>query len=242
VFDLPPSLLQRLSSDDRAALERFVAGTSAELVRLYRDEVRDHREARGDDAQLFGLKLWKHLWFRLSDLFFDDPVVAIVSQDGSWCALIGPIRVGVYKLGELEGDDISCRFPDNSPTKRSYGSRNAGQWLLFEMADEESPATDPIWEYNQLTIGHFGNPRDGFQKCYVGAYVGVEADEHWAWTRRQPVGDDGELGGDLIVMPRTPYGSDGAAVRPFDEQPVEDIEVEPLHPAEPAEARADLDE
>jgi hypothetical protein len=34
------------------------------LADLYADEVADHREARGDNGQLFGMKIWTHGWFR----------------------------------------------------------------------------------------------------------------------------------------------------------------------------------
>ena len=82
---------------------RVLSRLGQELADLYIDEVADHRESRGDNGQLFGMKLWTHGWFRYEDLFADDPFIRVASENGSWALHVGRLRVGVYRQGSHVG-------------------------------------------------------------------------------------------------------------------------------------------
>ncbi len=225
---LPPELLERLEPDDADALRRLVRLVGRELHGLYRATARDHLESRGDNAQLFGMKIWTHGWFRYISLFADDPLIWIHEHKGSYALRVGPLKVGVYALGSTADEDIHVCVPDGSPTKRSYADHNSHQLALFEAdrAATRAAAASAAATLNELTIGHFGNPRDGLTKWYVGALVTDESDEQrWAWVERQDIEESDEGGGGGITFgprpdPRPP-------VTPFSEREVEDIPIEP---------------
>jgi hypothetical protein len=216
-MNLPPLLLQRLAPDEVAALHRAVAGIGEELARVYASNVEDHREARGDNAQLFGLKVWVHGRHRLSLRFDDDPHVRVADANGSYCILTSPLSIGVYKLGDSMRDDIYACFPDASPTKRAYGERNRAQLSLFDQPASSPLAPPAAAALNELIVAHFGNPREGLVKWYVGAYVIDEQGRPaWAWIVRQ------DLRGERArpIRERPP-------IVPFNARETESLEVRP---------------
>lgn len=228
---VPPALLARLKSDEAGALQMFLEDVQRELGSLYRDEVADHHEARGDDAVIFGMKLWHHLWFRLENRYFDNPLIKVVSTNRSWQVQIGPLRIGIYKLGELITDDILGRFPDNSPTKRAYAERNDIQLSMFEDNDFEEalPKSERSWRLNNLTISHFGNPRDGFAKWYFGAQTGAGASQRWDWIERQDMPNDeyGDGAKIIEIRAKSPKSPTSDSIVPFSERPIDDVPVTP---------------
>jgi hypothetical protein len=213
--NLPSGLASRLNPDERKALERFMRLALVALERVYAFNVEDYRESRGDDAALFGLKVWKHLWYALEQDLLEDAQVQLVEMKGTYEVRIGPLRIGVYGLGHSGSDDVLQRFPDTSPSKRNFGEEN--QLRLFRLEQVEAPPDESSFALDSLTLGHFGNARDGFIKCYLGAWV-VEASglHHWAWIER--IGEPGEGLEPLPVRP---------PVTPFSDQPREALEVRP---------------
>src|SRR4051812_43897626 len=97
---LPPHLLARLTPDEAAALHRAVDGIGEDLAHVYAMNVADHSEARGDNAQLFGLKVWVHGRHRFTLRFEDDDLVGVIDANGSFSILAPPFTIGVYKLGD----------------------------------------------------------------------------------------------------------------------------------------------
>jgi hypothetical protein len=215
---VPPSLANRLSEADLVALERFLGHVRETLGSVYSRNVSDYVETRGDDAQLFGLKVWKHEWYALGQAVLEDAEIQLVEANGSYAVLIGPLRVGVYGIGDYAHEDVLQRFPDTSPTKRAFG--HANQMQLFEDA-ELTVAGPEAYMANSLTIGHFGNPREGLVKWYLGAWaVDDQGRKSWLWIERQD--DPGE--GIEPLTPRPP-------VVPFNEGARETFDVRPRPPA-----------
>lgn len=226
---VPPALLSTLTAEEADGLLRALTTLAPELADLYADEVAEHREARGDNGQLFGMKLWVHGWFRYEELFADDPIVRVVAENGSWALHIGRLRVGIYRQGSHLEDDVHHDIPhSDSETKRSYGESNAAQLELFadavgrrELADAE------IGALLALTITHFGNSRDGLVKWYLGAQ---SQPGQWGWVIRQPDAEPRREDGHGGVTPLRPVGTPrpgGGQVVPFDQRPVHDVEVTP---------------
>lgn len=168
------------------ALRRALVGIGEELAAVYAADVDDHSEARGDNAQLFGLKVWVHGRYRNVLRFEDDPDVLVVDNNGSYAIRVKQFSVGVYKLGDTINDDIHACFPDASPTKRAFAERNRLQLSLFD-ATPASPLPAAVrYACNELIVGHFGNPRDGMAKWYIGASLVDELGRSsWAWVERQ---------------------------------------------------------
>lgn len=216
---MPEFLLARLSAVHLTALERLRIGIGIELAATYELEVADHHESRGDDAQLFGFKLWKHLWFRLVEHFEDDPDITIVKVENSWQIRLGPLRIGIYKNGELEDQDAQVRHPGSSPMKRSYGERNQEQLVLFDV-DAASQVQDgeAVGALNDLTVTHYGNPRDGLTKWYFGAERRSPGSVGWVWQERQPIPQLAPAMPGNVKSLRRP-----GRVPTFAEQPVEDV-------------------
>jgi hypothetical protein len=198
---IPDGLAQRLSGIDGQALLRAVDSIGEEISSVYAANVLDHRETRGDNAQLFGMKIWVHGHFRVQQRFEEDDEVQVLDSNGSYSVKVGPFSLGVYKLGDFVDDDIHASFPDASPTKRAYGERNRAQLPLFEYSPESPLPPEARYALNDLIVGHFGNSRDGLAKWYLGAFV-VDGDGRpsWAWTEKQ------QLPGDRIETgsPRPP--------------------------------------
>jgi len=214
---LPPELLERLSDEYSAALQRAVKVVGEELAANYRVNADDHKESRGDTARLFGMKIYEHQRFRLEGRFDDDTVICLDESNGSYSLLVGPLRIGVYKVGNLASEDIQYRFPEGSPTKLGYGERNQDQLTLFDAPAEGPLPAEAAYALNDLTIAHFGNPRERLVKWYIGAFVADQQNRlRWAWVRRQDV--DG-----LRVRPTRPRES----IVPYSERKPEDLTVAP---------------
>jgi hypothetical protein len=216
---IPPELAARLGGDDSSALGRFIDAAETTLRLVYEANVADYRETRGDDAQLFGLKVWKHEWYALAQELAEDESISLVENNGSYEVHIGPLRIGVYGLGHLASDDILQSFPDSSPFKRGFGEQN--QLRLFALETVERPPDASSFALNSLTLGHFGNARDGFVKGYLGAWIFNESNhKRWAWIERLDQPDEG-----VEPLPVRP------PIVPFSDRPREALEVRPRAPA-----------
>lgn len=186
--ELPSELLARLDADDAAACSRSIDAIGEELAAVYAANVNDHREARGDNAVLFGLKVWVHGDFRITGRLEDDERANVVHSNGSYSVRIGPLAIGVYKLGDTADEDIHECFPDASPTKRSYAERNRAQLTIFDLEPNSPLPPTARYALDDLLIGHFGNPREGLVRWYVGAPMTDERGvRRWAWIARQPL-------------------------------------------------------
>jgi len=208
---------------------RVLKHLGQELADLYADEVADHREARGDNGQLFGMKLWVHGWFRYEDVFADDTDVQVVPENGSWALHIGRLRIGSTGRAATSMRTCITTYPHaDSETKRSYGISNAAQLALFDGDVGRSTLDDvSIAALLQLTITHFGNSREGLVKWYVGAQ---SQPGRWGWVVRQPgaEGREKDEGGGSVtpirpVRPRRPGGD----MVPFDQRSTHDVDVTP---------------
>jgi hypothetical protein len=204
---LPPPLLARLGPATATALQGAVDAIGEELAIVHEINRRDHREARGDNAQIYGAKNYYHGRFRLEGRFDGDPAVSVIRWKGAYKVVVPPVNIGVYALGNFAEDDIHGHFPDDSPTKRDYGHHNRDQLAFFETEVESPLPPEARYGLNDLILGHFGNPREGLTKWYVGAYVMNQGGKpRWAWVERQEDPDQGvqplpERG------PIVPYGS-----------------------------------
>ncbi len=221
--ELPDPLLERLGRADGAALGRAVDGIGEELLGVYATSVDEHREARGDNALLFGIKIWVRGEFRLAGRFEDDCDIGVVRANGSYSVRVGGLSMGVYKLGDAAEEDVHSRFPEASPTKRSYAERNGAQLALFEHAPASPLPPAARYGLDELIVGHFGNPREGLVKWYVGAPTtdrrGVR---QWAWLAKQTLPS-------VAAEPSTGR----PPMVPFAEREVEELEVRP-HPGRKA--------
>lgn len=214
---VPRLLLNRLGPEHGAALSEAIDAIGEELDLVYKQTCSDHRESRGDNAQVFGLKIWARGEFRVDARFLDSPQANLVRENGSYRVAVSELAIGVYKLGQTVDDDIHLCFPDESPTKRAYAERNTAQLTLFEIPVVSALPADIRYSLNDLVIGHFGNPRDGLTKWYVGAMiVDDQGRPSWAWVERQD--DPGEA---TSPAPQRP------PIEPFGSREVPQIRVGP---------------
>jgi hypothetical protein len=221
VISLPEHLRSRLSAEDGGAITTAIAVIGEELANVYSADVKDHREARGDNAQLFGLKVWVHGRFRLTLRFDEESAVQVLDKNGSYIVAVGGFSIGVYKLGDFADEDIHGCFPDASPTKRGFGERNRAQLTLFDLETTCPLPEDARYGLTELIVGHFGNPRDGLVKWYVGAYVTDELGRHsWAWIARQDLPEETRRG----IRDRPP-------IVPFHAREDEALEIRPRRDA-----------
>jgi len=211
-MDIPDQFLTGLRDRERAlpaALRLF----AEELEGVYETCVRSHQPGIGDNAQLFGLAIWHRLWFALAQRVSEVEGLCIVDANNSHQLQLGMLRLGIHKLGDFVDDDIHASFPDASPTQRSYGVRNNGQLRLFEAVPSPGLPASQAFALRDLTLGHFGNPRDGLLKWHLGAWTLDDAAKpFWAWQAR--------LDADTT-------DSDPPAITPFDARPIADLEVVP---------------
>jgi hypothetical protein len=215
MINLPEGLSARVTPTETASLRRAVDAIGEEIASVYSANVLDHRESRGDNSQLFGMKIWVHGRFRLQRRFEDDPDVRVIDANGSYTVKASPFSLGVYKLGDFVDDDIHASFPDASPTKRGYGERNRAQLPLFEYSRQSPLPEAARFSLNELIVGHFGNSRDGLVKWYLGAFiVGNEGQASWAWVQKQ------ELPGERVDLARS-----RPPMVPFSAREAESVEV-----------------
>lgn len=231
---VPAALIAALTGPEADGLQRALDLLGPELADLYADEVEYHSEARGDNGQLFGMKLWVHGWFRYGELFADDPLIQVVSDNGSWWLQIGRLRIGIYRQGSDVADDVHHDIPcADSETKRSYGASNAAQLELFpDVIGRPALNDEAIARLVALTITHFGNSRDGLVKWYIGAQA---EPGRWGWVTRQPDAEPHQSSSKQNVMPMRPAGRE---IIPFNQRPVNDVEVNP-HRAPSREHQSD---
>lgn len=215
---LPPKLIGRLDTADASALDRLIRESGPLLRGVYERNVADHVEARGDDAQLFGLKNYKHARHGFAERFADDDLIHFDTRpDGSYEILVGPFRIRVDSLGDFAHEDVLTRFPDHSPAKRSFAAAN--QLRLFSVDEDRVAPSEGAELLNCLTIGHLGNPREGLVKWYVGAWThDRQGRPYWAWIERQDLDD-----GNVPVEPLTPR----EPLTPYYERPRAALNVEP---------------
>lgn len=213
---LPFPLLARLDAETASALREVIDLVGDELAAVHQVNRHDHRESRGDNAQIFGLKNYVHCRFRLEGQLQGDPRAHLVHEKGAYRIVVPPLSIGVYCLGSHLEDDIHERFPIESPSKRTFGTRNRDQIALFESDATATLSTEARYGLNDLIVGHFGNPREGLVKWYAGAYV-LDADgsPRWAWVERQ------ELPQETIEPLPGP-----SLVTPFSAAPVEPLSVQ----------------
>jgi hypothetical protein len=218
---IPPPLLARLTDEDGDALRRFMIRLGQRLVSVYSENLLDHQESRGDDGQLFGFKVYKHLRYGLMTDADGDEIIEYIEHNGAYHIAIGPLRIRIDSLGHFAYEDVRCAFPDSSPTKQAVGQQNANQ-LRLDLAGVEPVPNEDAYELNALTAGHFGNPREGFVKWYLGAWTELRnGRQAWAWIDRQDDADE-DFGGDGFgpLVPRAP-------LPPFDQRPADEIIVRP---------------
>jgi hypothetical protein len=215
------ALRARLSRAEVAALERLLAGLDELLPRIYREALIDYQESRGDDAALYGLRVYKHLRFALTTFADRDPDIMFLEPNGSYVLAVGPLRLRVDSLGHFVNEDVLGCFPDNSPTKQAVGRRNLLQ-LRFEMPEADPVPDQAAFNLNALTAGHFGNPSEGLVKWYLGAWTETETGGRtWVWIERQDE-DRGEQAAPLA--PRVP-------IVPFNERAADIVSVQPRRSA-----------
>jgi hypothetical protein len=185
MVQLPDALIARLPLPQAHALRRALGVIAEELPGVYADNVRDQRPR--DNANIFGLRVYFHLWTVLDERRDDLGDARIVMIDNARYLAVAGFKVAIHKLGHCLGDDIHSCYPEGSPTQRSYAQRNATQLSLFDVAPEAPLPEDRAYALGDLVVGHFGNPIDGLVKWYVGAPTyDVTGHPCWAWLARQP--------------------------------------------------------
>jgi hypothetical protein len=211
MLELPEELTARLSPEE-LRLPDVLALVEDEMRAVYAMNVADHHDARGDNALLFALKIWHHVWFAVARRAEEVGGLLVVDANNSHQLRLGTLKVGIHKLGDFADDDIHSCFPDGSPTQRSYGERNRGQLRLFDCEPQPGLPAPQAFALRDLIVGHFGNPEEGLAKWYVGAYTFDPAGKpFWAWVRRQ----------DPVASQERPD------MTPFDARPAADVEVRP---------------
>lgn len=218
---IPAQLLARLDAADVNALVAFMLKVEERLPQIYDENVMDHQESRGDDGTLFGLKIYKHLRYAVMQDVEDLDGVAFVEDNGAYYIAIGPLRIRLDSLGHFVYEDVMHTFPDSSPTKRAIGHVNSQQLSL--PIPQARPVPEPsAYELTRLTAGHFGNPREGLVKWYLGAWTGNAngVGAAWAWIERQDDSGEAEGGGFTPRAPRKP-------IAPFDQRAADAVVVRP---------------
>jgi hypothetical protein len=217
MVEIPRQLLKQLSRADAQLLRTVLLVIAEELPLIYLANKRDHRPR--DNLNIFGLRVSVHLWRALKERHADLADADIVEENNATYLRIGPLKVGIHKLGQSADDDIHSSFPDGTATQRSYGKGNAAQLALFEANPLPPIPDEQAFALTQLTVGHFGNPEDGFAKWYVGAYIyDDEGRPGWAWATRQSIAGE---------------ASDLPNVTPYHERVAEALELSPRHTNKP---------
>jgi hypothetical protein len=182
---IPDRLRARLGDERADRLEELLLTAERVLRDVYKMDAKDHDPDIGDNANLFGLKIWHHGWFALEHELEGWPDVRITHEDNSFRIRIWDLTIAVYKVGNSGADSIYDVNFDGSATKKAYAERNKAQLQLFPIEAIRTPEVDEAFALNDLWVAHFGNPREQLVKLYVGAPSLDESDHRqWAWCRR----------------------------------------------------------
>jgi hypothetical protein len=185
MVEIPQQLLDRLTPIEAQALRRVLTGVAEELPSVYADNARDQRPR--DDAQIFGTRVWTHMWAALAERHEDFPGTIIDRRNNSGSLRVGPLKIGMHKVGHSADDDIRHSFPESSPTQRGYGHRNAAQLSLWSDGEADLVADELGYSLNDLVIVHFGNPEEELVKWFFGAYTyDHDGRPAWVWYAEQP--------------------------------------------------------
>jgi hypothetical protein len=166
--------------------------------------------------------VYKHLRHEAAEFAMAEQGVGMFEPNGSYELAIGPLRIRIDVMGHFQHEDVLVCFPDNTPAKDAVGDDNHAQMRLeLPCVDLQPGLAD--YELNRLTIGHFGNPREGLVKWYVGAWTRTDAGgKRWAWILRQD--DYGEGTQPASLKPRHP-------IVPFDRRTADTVSVRPRRTA-----------
>jgi len=184
VFDfIPKPLRDHLGDETADLLGDVVRIVERALDQVYEMDARAYDPSVGDNAQLFGLGIWHHSWFAIEEALETVEGVVVSHEDNSHRIQLGDLTIRVHKGGDDEVDSIYDVDLDGSATKRESVDRNQTQ--LFSFDDIVVAVDERAYELKTLWIPHFGNPRDGLVKLYLGA-PSRDAEDHneWAWHRR----------------------------------------------------------
>jgi hypothetical protein len=216
-MDIPFELTARLDADEQSHLVALLASVEESLPRVYRNAVLDYQESRGDDSALFGLRVYKHLRHEGSGFVAGRRGIQFAEPNGSYEIVIGPLHIRIDGLGHSRHDDVLLCFPDSSPTKAAVGESNYQQ-LQLDFAQVGRTPTAADFSLNHLTVGHFGNPREGLAKWYFGAWRTTEAGgREWVWIRRQ----------DAVADALTPSLAPREPVVPFSRRTADVVSLRP---------------
>ncbi len=212
---IPDRLRARLGDERAARLEELLLTIERVLGRVYEMDAKDHEPDIGDNANLFGQKIWHHGWFALEHELEGWEDIAVTSEDNSFRIRIWALTIAVYKVGDSESDSIYEVDFNGSATKKAYAKRNQAQLELFSPEAFAGPEHEHAFELNDLWVAHFGNPREQLVKLYVGApSLDDSGRKQWAWQRR--IDTPGGGGGGL----REPL-----APSPFDDLPEPELDL-----------------
>lgn len=221
--DFIPDLLRARLGDERAErLEELLRTIERVLRRVYEMDATDHDPDVGDNANLFGQKIWHHGWFALEHELEGWDDVKVTCEDNSFRIRIWQLTLAVYKVGDSDADSIHDVSFNGSAIKKADAKRNQAQLQLFPFEAVVGPEPEHAFELNDLWVAHFGNPREQLVKLYVGAPSLDDADrKQWAWQRRI---DAPSCAGDGAREPVAPAA--------FDDLPEPELEVELVEDAE----------
>jgi hypothetical protein len=213
---IPDRLRARLGDVRADRLIELLLTIERVLGRVYEMDATAHDPDIGDNANLFGQKIWHHGWFALEQELEGWEDVNVTSEENSFRIRIWELTIAVYKVGDSDGDSIYDVNFNGSATKKAYAKRNQAQLQLFPFEAVEGPEHEHAFEVNDLWVAHFGNPRDQLVKLYVGAPSLDDSDhKEWAWYRR--IDRPGDRGGGS----REPV-----APAPFDNLPEPELDLE----------------
>jgi len=213
---IPDRLRARLGDDRADRLAELLLTVERTLQHVYEIDATGHDPDIGDNATLFGQKIWHHSWFALEHELESWEDVKVTCEENSFRLRIWELTIAVYKVGDTEADSLHDVNFNGSATKKSYAKRNQAQLQLFPFEAVERSERDHAFELNDLWVAHFGNPREQLVKLYVGAPSLDETDrKEWAWSRRI---DKPDHGGDGSRQPVAPA--------PFGDRPEPEFELE----------------
>jgi hypothetical protein len=200
---IPEPVRARLGDKRAERLRGLLLLIERVLRRVYEMDATDHDPSIGDNASLFGQKIWHHCWFALEQELEDWDEVTIMREDHTFRIRIWMLTIAVYKVGDSESDSIYDVDFTGSSTKKAYAERNYAQLQLFPFEAVERPEHEHAFELNDLWVAHFGNPREQLVKLYIGAPTRDDANRNqWAWSRRIDIPSDGGNGTRQPVEPQ----------------------------------------